>query len=216
MTRRDRITRLGAAAVLAGAGVLVVAALAHPARRPLTVVASRPVPPRAARPPHRPPIPAAIAPRAYAIKRVLSIPSPFVHGQHYWDERGVPDGPVVITIDLAAETLSVFRGGYEIGTAVVIYGYGAKATPLGVFTITQKDADHVSNIYDAPMPYMLRLTNDGVSIHGSDIAADYATHGCVGVPVAFARKLFGAVKLGDRVIVTNGERLKLGEAIPAA
>jgi lipoprotein-anchoring transpeptidase ErfK/SrfK len=66
------------------------------------------------------------------------------------------------------------------------------------------------------MPYMLRLTNDGISIHGSDVADGYVTHGCVGIPVAFARKLFAAVKLGDKVIVTRGETLKLGDPITAA
>ncbi len=65
------------------------------------------------------------------------------------------------------------------------------------------------------MPYMLRMTNDGISIHGSEIDWGYATHGCIGVPVAFARKLFGAVKLGDKIIVTNGETLKAGQAITA-
>src|SRR3546814_17953360 len=80
------------------------------------------------------------------------------------DDKGVPDGPVVITIDLAAQTLSVFRAGYEIGAAVILYGADDKPTPLGTFSIMEKDEDHVSNLYDAPIPYMLRLTNDGVEI----------------------------------------------------
>ena len=64
------------------------------------------------------------------------------------------------------------------------------------------------------MPYMMRMTNDGISIHGSDsVAPGYATHGCVAVPVAFAKKLFEAAKLGDLVIVTDGKRLQMGEAI---
>jgi lipoprotein-anchoring transpeptidase ErfK/SrfK len=60
---------------------------------------------------------------------------------------------------------------------------------------------------------MLRLTNDGVAIHGSDVRFGYATHGCVGVPTAFARKLFEATKIGDRVIVTNGKTMMLGQSI---
>lgn len=144
------------------------------------------------------------------VKRVLSIDGPFRHGDYVWDDKGVPAGPVVITVDLAAQTLSVFRAGYEIGTAVVLYGADDMPTPLGTFTITQKDKDHVSNLYNAPMPYMLRLTNDGVSIHGTkSIRPDEATHGCVGVPVAFAAKLFAQVRLGDPVIVTRGRMLNL-------
>lgn len=165
--------------------------------------------------------PAPIADQAqaagYRVVRVLEIPTPFRHGDWYWDEEGAPaTGRVIITVDLKAQTLSVFRDGYEIGTAVVLYGTEMKPTPTGVYPITQKDADHVSNLYDAPMPFMLRLTNDGISVHGSaDMAADGATHGCIGTPVAFARKLFGAVKLGDVVIITNGETLRVGEAIGA-
>jgi lipoprotein-anchoring transpeptidase ErfK/SrfK len=152
----------------------------------------------------------------FVIKRILDVPKPFRHGDYAWDDAGVPAGPLVITVDLAAQVLSVFRDGYEIGAAVILYGDVDKPTPLGVFPITQKDATHVSNLYDAPMPYMLRLTNDGVSIHGSKVDWNYATHGCIGVPMEFAKKLFGQAKLGDRVIITNGEKLDMGERIPAA
>ena len=160
---------------------------------------------------------AAQAETGYRVRRVLEVREPFRHGEWYWDEDGAPaTGKMVITVDLKAQTLSVFRDGYEIGTAVVLYGADWKPTPTGVYPITQKDADHVSNLYDAPMPYMLRLTNDGISIHASaDMSADGATHGCIGTPLAFAKKLFAAVKLGDVVIVTNGETLGVGEAIGA-
>ncbi|MBD8679477.1 L,D-transpeptidase family protein [Sphingomonas sp. CFBP 13720] len=155
-------------------------------------------------------------PAGMVVRRVLPIEGPFTHGRWVWDEQGAPaSGPLVITIDLDAQVLSVFRDGYEIGAAVVLYGADWKPTPLGVLTITEKDADHVSNLYDAPMPYMLRLTDDGISIHGSDVQPGAATHGCIGVPVAFARKLFAVTKRGDRVVVTNGERLKLGGRITA-
>jgi hypothetical protein len=149
----------------------------------------------------------------FVVRRILQIDKPLNHGDWYWDDNNVPAGPVVITVDLQAETLSVFRGGYEIGTAVVNYGTEAYRTPLGTFPITQKDADHESSIYDAKMPYMLRLTNDGVSIHGAEINNRHATHGCVGVPTPFARKLFHVVKLGDRVIVTRGKMIGVGDAI---
>jgi lipoprotein-anchoring transpeptidase ErfK/SrfK len=56
------------------------------------------------------------------------------------------------------------------------------------------------------MPYTLRLTPDGVSIHGSNVRWGFATHGCVGVPTAFAAKLFDAVKKGDEVLIISGDR----------
>lgn len=149
------------------------------------------------------------------IKRVLQLDGPFRHGDYVWDAAGVPAGPLVITVDIGAQTLSVFRGGYEIGAAVILFGADDKPTPLGVFPITQKKKDHISNLYNAPMPYMLRLTSDGVAIHGSKVERDSATNGCIGVPTAFAKLLFAEAKLGDKVIVTNGERLQLGGAITA-
>ncbi len=150
---------------------------------------------------------------AFVVKRILQIDEPFVHGYYKWDDEGVPDGELVITVDLKAESISVFRAGYEIGAAVISFGDSKKPTPTGVFPISQKSKDHVSNIYDAPMPYMLRLTNDGVAIHASDVKWGWGTHGCIGVPMEFARRLFEQAKLGDRVIVTNGKMLGMGDAI---
>lgn len=146
------------------------------------------------------------------IKRVLDIPS-IAFGDWMWDEHGVPPGRVVMTVDLDAQTISVFRGGYEIGAAAILYGANDKPTPLGRFPVLEKDTDHVSNLYDAPMPYMLRLTTDGVAIHGSKVEWGLATHGCIGIPVKFAKLLFGAVRKGDLVIVTRGELLKLGDRV---
>ena len=195
------------------AGVVALAAHSEPVvTRPAKVVrlvpATRPLPAQTAAPAPEP---------AYVVRRVLDVPGVMKIGDTYWDEAGVPAGTIVITVDLEAKVLSIFRGGYEIGTAAILYGGDDKPTPLGVFPVTQKDADHVSNLYHAPMPYMMRLTNDGISIHGSPgMEAGLMTHGCVGVPVDFARRLFRATRLGDKVIVTNGERLGVGKPITAA
>lgn len=152
----------------------------------------------------------------YRIKRVLPIQGPMRAGDWHWDEAGAPAaGQVVITADLTAQTISVFRDGYEIGAAVILYGADDKPTPTGVFPITQKKVHHISNLYHVPMPYMQRLTNDGVAIHASEVAPDKATHGCIGVPLAFAKKLFAVTQLGTKVIVTDGEMLSEGGAITA-
>ncbi|NLR71620.1 L,D-transpeptidase family protein [Novosphingobium sp. ERN07] len=150
----------------------------------------------------------------FVVKSILPINEPIKFGKFYWDETRAPaTGPLVVTVDLTARVISVFRNGHEIGAAAILKGYGDKPTPTGVFPITQKDADHVSNIYDAPMPYMMRLTNDGVSIHGSKVEKGYATNGCVGVPEDFAAKLFAQAKLGDKVIITDGRKMTIGDPI---
>ncbi|CAH0497655.1 L,D-transpeptidase family protein [Novosphingobium sp. CECT 9465] len=152
----------------------------------------------------------------FVVKSILPINEPIKFGKFYWDETRAPaTGPLVVTVDLTARVISVFRDGHEIGAAAILKGYGEKPTPTGVFPITQKDADHVSNIYDAPMPHMMRLTNDGVSIHGSKVEKGYATNGCIGVPDDFAANLFKLAKLGDKVIITDGKKMTLGDPILA-
>jgi hypothetical protein len=136
-----------------------------------------------------------------AVTSLLNVPGRMTYGQFVWNEEGVPAGKVWIRVDLAAQTLSVFRDGNEIGTSVILYGADEKKTPTGVFPILAKSAKHRSSLYDAEMPYMLRLTGDGVAIHGSDVREGAATHGCIGVPVAFAARLFAQAKQGDEVIV---------------
>ena len=150
----------------------------------------------------------------FVVKRILPIDGAIKYGEWHWDEQGAPTtGTTVVTVDLKANVLSVFRDGYEIGATAILTGYGDKPTPVGVFPITEKDRDHVSSLYEAPMPYMLRLTNDGVSIHATKVENGYVTHGCIGVPEAFAAKLFAAARLGDRVIVTDGAKMGMGDAI---
>ena len=164
----------------------------------------------AAAPATKPAAPAA----ELVVKRILPIDGAIKYGEWHWDEQGAPaTGTTVVTVDLKANVLSVFRDGYEIGATAILTGYGDKPTPLGVFPITEKDKDHVSNLYEAPMPYMLRLTNDGVSIHATKVENGYVTHGCIGVPDGFAAKLFATARLGDRVIVTDGAKMDMGDAI---
>lgn len=167
------------------------------------------------------PVAAAPAPKpkdeAFVIKRILPIEGAIKYGEWHWDDEGVPAGPIVVTVDLDARVLSVFRAGYEIGATAVLLGTEDKPTPLGVFPITEKDEDHVSNIYTgAPMPFMQRLTDDGISLHGSKVELGYASHGCVGMPDSFAAKLFATTKVGDKVYITRGKQVGLGDDLVGA
>lgn len=133
------------------------------------------------------------------VSTLLDVRRPLAYGQYRWDDRGVPSGAIRIRVDRTAQLISVFRGRDEIGTAVILYGVNAKPTPLGKFPILDKRRDYWSRTYDAPMPYALRLTNDGVAIHASDVRRGRGTNGCIGLPDAFARKLFEQAKPGDIV-----------------
>jgi hypothetical protein len=136
------------------------------------------------------------------IRSLLDVTKPLRFGDYAWNDAGVPAGPIWIRVDLSLQTLSVFREGHEIGTTLILYGADGKPTPLGVYPILERAKQHRSTLYDAEMPYMLRLTPDGVAIHASAVRAAAATHGCIGVPRAFARLLFAQARRGDRVAIT--------------
>jgi lipoprotein-anchoring transpeptidase ErfK/SrfK len=137
----------------------------------------------------------------HPVSTIIEVPGRMSYGQFRWDDEGVPNGRTWIRVDLKSQLLSVFRGGHEIGTAVILYGADGMPTPTGKFPVLAKLKDHRSQTYDAAMPYTLRLTADGVSIHGSNVRWGYATHGCIGIPTAFAAKLYDAVATGDEVLI---------------
>lgn len=139
--------------------------------------------------------------RSLAVRSLLDDRRPMRFGDYLWHERGVPTGPVWVRVDLARQSLSVFRAGHEIGSTVILFGADGKPTPTGIFPVLAKAREHRSTLYLADMPYMLRLTGDGVAIHASGVREGAATHGCIGVPRAFARLLFDSVSVGDRVAI---------------
>ena len=138
-----------------------------------------------------------------AIQSVLNVDHKMHFGDYVWDVKDVPIGIVWVRVDLSQQTLSIFRANQEIGTSVILYGTDGKPTPTGLFPVLERQAQHQSSLYDASMPYMLRLTNDGVAIHASNVREGSATHGCVGVPIGFAKLMFSQVKRGDLVAIVS-------------
>ena len=125
-------------------------------------------------------------------------------GQFVWTPEVAPAGPLVIVISLPQQRAYVFRNGVQIGVSSVSTGRPGYETPTGVFRVLEKDAEHYSNLYDdAPMPFMLRLTWGGVALHAGRDPGEPASHGCIRLPLAFARSLFTTVPLGSQVIITD-------------
>lgn len=207
---------IGGATVAVGL-VLVAAAIGGAAiaeREPRP--ASRSIPARAASAAQSSPDPAAVAsPTPFVVKRILPIEGPIKYGEWHWDDAGVPDGPLLITVDLEARTISVFRDGYEIGAAAAMLGTDEHPTPTGTFPILSKERHNVSEQYgNAPMPWTLRLTWEGVAIHGgAEVENGYASHGCIGIPDGLAERLFAEAEKGDRVVITRGKRIGVGDPI---
>ncbi|WP_343528715.1 L,D-transpeptidase family protein [Sphingomonas sp.] len=112
--------------------------------------------------------------------------------------------PVTVVVSLPMQRAFVYRGDTLIAAASVSTGKDGKDTPIGVFPILQKREMHRSNLYnDAPMPFMQRLTWDGVALHAGNNPGFPDSHGCIRLPTGFAKKLFSVTSVGTNVIVTD-------------
>lgn len=142
---------------------------------------------------------AASAPVEFARQAELLRP-----GQWVWAEEIAPSGPVLVYVDVARQRATVYRNGVRIAVTSVSTGKPGHDTPTGVFTILQKDIHHRSSTYNnAPMPYQQRLTWDGVALHAGGLPGYPESHGCVHLPIAFAKRLFETTDMGGTVIVSG-------------
>jgi lipoprotein-anchoring transpeptidase ErfK/SrfK len=125
-------------------------------------------------------------------------------GAYDWHPEASPYGAVLVVVSIEDQLAYVYRNGVRIGTTTVSTGRPGYSTPTGVFQILQKKKMHHSNLYDdAPMPFMQRLTWDGVALHAGRIPGRPASHGCVRLPLEFARKLYDVTYHGGTVVVTD-------------
>jgi lipoprotein-anchoring transpeptidase ErfK/SrfK len=123
-------------------------------------------------------------------------------GQFVWEKREVYEGPLKIVAVLDVQRIYVFQNDKLLGFSTISAGKKGKETPTGYFNILQKNIDHKSNLYsNAPMPYMQRLTWDGIALHGGHIPGYPASHGCIRLPHAFAKALYGVTAMNQEVVV---------------
>lgn len=124
-------------------------------------------------------------------------------GEYVWMPEAAQGGAVHIQVSLGDQRLNVYRGGVLIGASTISSGRPGHDTPTGEYVILQKHRKHYSNLYDsAPMPYMQRLTWDGVAMHAGQLPGFPASHGCIRLPKRFARALYGVTGLDTTVMVT--------------
>ena len=145
------------------------------------------------------------------IRSILNVRAKMNYGDYRWNDAGVPAvrpwSAWISTSNLFPSSAAAMKSEPPSSSTAPM-----ASPPAGRFPILAKMKDHRSSTYDAPMPYTLRLTGDGVSIHGSNVRWGFATHGCVGVPTAFAAKLFDAVKKGDEVVIVDAATQKRATA----
>ncbi|MDB5582862.1 MAG: hypothetical protein JWR80_8038 [Bradyrhizobium sp.] len=124
--------------------------------------------------------------------------------------------PIMAIVSLRDQQISVYDDKGLIMRSPVSSGQRGRETPSGIFSVLQKNAEHYSNLYDdAYMPHMQRLTWSGIALHGGALPGYPASHGCIRLPYDFAGTLFGATKLGIRVIVAPGSAAPVAIDHPA-
>jgi len=143
-------------------------------------------------------------PSAPATASAAAIVPAVAPGRYVWRDDGSAAGPVRVLVSIPLQLAFVWRGSALVGVSSVSTGVAGYDTPTGTFPILEKDRDHHSNLYDdAPMPFMLRLTWDGVALHAGKVTGEPASHGCVRLPAAFAKRLFEIADLGATVTVVD-------------
>jgi lipoprotein-anchoring transpeptidase ErfK/SrfK len=121
-------------------------------------------------------------------------------------EARKPKGPLIIAISIDRQTMKIYDANGFFAETPVSTGMRGHSTPMGVFSVIQKQKWHRSNIYSgAPMPYMQRITWSGIAMHAGVLPGYPASHGCIRMPMNFAVKLWGWTRTGARVIIAPGE-----------
>src|SRR5207244_7783752 len=127
-------------------------------------------------------------------------------------------------VSLDQQRAYFYRGKKVVGESTISTGRHGFETPPGVYKVTQKDPDHVSNLYGdyvdeegdvvkknvdvtkdpqppntefrgAKMPYFLRFTK-GYGLHAGHLPGYRASHGCIRMPRALAKSFYNAVDIG--------------------
>jgi len=109
-----------------------------------------------------------------------------------------------IVVSLADQSLYAYNGQQLVAYSNISSGKPGHETPTGEFTVSEKDVDHHSSIYDnAAMPFFMRLTDGGVGLHAGFIPGYPASHGCVRLPMGMARELYQHVEAGTPVEIIS-------------
>jgi hypothetical protein len=137
-----------------------------------------------------------------------------------------------IEVSINEQKARFFSGDKLVGWTTVASGVHKYPTPTGQFAVTEKVQNKRSNLYGkiynkngklvrrnakmgvhsvpaggsfkgAPMPYFLRLTNDGIGLHAGPIPrpGNRASHGCIRMPKNFAPILYRHVDVGTPVVI---------------
>ena len=148
----------------------------------------------------------------------------------YWDGDHIGGKPS-IKIHLSEQRAYFYKSGQLVGVSQLSTGREGLNTPMGTFSITQKDPNHVSSKYGdyvdaggnvivpnvdvekdpkppgthfkgAPMPHFMRIVG-GVGMHAGYLPGYPASHGCIRMPAFMAENFFKSVSVGTPVTISQ-------------
>ena len=96
----------------------------------------------------------------------------------------------------------IFRASTLIAVTTISSGQPGYDTPVGRYTILEKQVTHHSNLYEnAPMPFMQRLTVDGIALHAGQVMAEPASHGCIRMAIPDVIEVYDQVPVGAPIYI---------------
>ena len=123
-------------------------------------------------------------------------------GQFLWRDVPASAGPERVVISLSDQLAYLYRGDNLVAVSTISSGKDEKPTPTGIFSVLAKQPMYRSKKYDnAPMPWMQRIDQYGVALHAGYNPGVPASHGCVRLPGAFAKKLYTVTDVGTPVYI---------------
>jgi L,D-transpeptidase catalytic domain len=123
-------------------------------------------------------------------------------GEFLWASSIPTEGETRVVIDRLTQMAYVYRGDTLVGAATVSTAKQGHITPLGEWSILEKRPFYRSRKYDnAPMPWMERIDEYGIALHGGGTPGYPESHGCIHLPMKFAERLYGLTKVGTKVVI---------------
>ncbi len=124
-------------------------------------------------------------------------------GKYLWrDDLNSIAGDERVVVSLENQLAFLYKGNTLVAVSSVSSGKPGRDSPAGIFQILTKKPMHRSKKYEnAPMPFAQFFTDYGVAFHAGAIPGHPASHGCIRLPSAFAKKLYSVTDVGTPVLI---------------
>ena len=126
------------------------------------------------------------------------------HPRIYKDVLARESCDLRVIIDIGAQRAYLLKDGAIAFETPISTGRGAKMTPRGTFTITEKvRSGKYSTIYKCPLPGWMRIGELPIGMHEGQLPGYPASHGCVRMPLESALFIFDHAPKGTTVQILN-------------